>query len=464
MAELTILGGGPAGLGIAFYAHRAGHRFTLYERSAELGGMCRTFRHGEHRYDAGAHRLHDRDQEITRDLQELMGGDLQSVKAPSKLWNRGKFIDFPPTPLNAALSFGVLGAARIAFEVLRARWQAKPCVNFGDFARQQFGETLAQRLLIDYSEKLWGLPADQLSPDIATRRLSGMSLSSLILELLSPSRKTRHIDGDFLYPRQGYGTIAERLAAGLPEASLAMGYEVSRLETRKGAIERIHFSDGRTAGVGNRVVSTLPLTLLARLLGDALPPASREAAARLRFRRLRLVFLRLGLPRVSENASIYVPGPEFKVSRVYEPKIRSAEMAPEHETSLVVEVPCFAGDDTAAMTDADLAARVIAELDQIGVVGRQHVLEWRHHLLPFAYPVYSLGYEREVACIVDGMASIANLDLIGRAGSFFYSHLHDQLRMGKDYIGAVAPADGRSPAPHGEGDLESVAGIILASR
>lgn len=464
MAELTILGGGPAGLGVAFYAHKAGHCFTLYEKSAELGGMCRTFRHGEHRYDAGAHRLHDRDQEITRDLQELMGGGLQSVKAPSKLWNRGKFIDFPPTPLNAALSFGMLGAGRIAFEVLRARWRAQPCVNFGDFARQQFGETLAQRLLIDYSEKLWGLPADQLSPDIATRRLSGMSLSSLILELLSPSRKTRHIDGDFLYPRQGYGAIAERLAASLPEASLATGYDVARLETRKGAIERLHFGDGRTAGVGDRVVSTLPLTLLVKLLGDALPQTIRDAAARLRFRRLRLVFLRLGIPRVSDNASIYVPGPEFKVSRVYEPKIRSADMAPDNETSLVVEIPCFAGDETAAMTDEALTERVIGELDQIGVVGRQHVLEWRHHVLPFAYPVYSLGYEREVAAIVEGLSSIANLDLIGRAGSFFYSHLHDQLRMGKDYVGALATAGRRSPAPQEEGGTETVGGVVLASR
>jgi len=85
MTTLTILGGGPAGLGLAFYAHRSGVPFVLFERSSELGGMCRTLRHGEHLYDCGAHRFHDRDPEITRDLIELMGEDLFTVDAPSRL-------------------------------------------------------------------------------------------------------------------------------------------------------------------------------------------------------------------------------------------------------------------------------------------------------------------------------------------------------------------------------------------
>jgi protoporphyrinogen oxidase len=110
MTALTILGGGPAGLGLAFYSHRAGVPFVLFERSAELGGMCRTLRHGEHLYDCGAHRFHDRDPEVTRDLVELMGEDLLVVDAPSRIWERGRFINFPPTPLN------VLSPA------VRARW------------------------------------------------------------------------------------------------------------------------------------------------------------------------------------------------------------------------------------------------------------------------------------------------------------------------------------------------------
>ena len=464
MAELTVLGGGPAGLAIAFYTNKAGRPFKLYEKSAELGGMCRTFQHGGHRYDAGAHRFHDRDQEITRDVRELMGDELISVSAPSKLWTRGKLIDFPPTPLNAVFSFGLASAVRISLEVLGARWRAKECVNFRDFARAQFGKTLAQRMLIDYSEKLWGLPADQLSPDIATRRLQGMTLHTLLLELLLPGRKTTHIDGTFLYPRRGYGEIVTRLAASLPQDSLATKHEVSRLEVNAGAITHIHFSNGRTNRVEDRVVSTLPLVLLVKLLGEKVPAAAREAATRLRFRQLRLIFLRLRRPRVSNNATIYIPAPNFRVSRVYEPKIRSEFMAPSHETSLVAEIPCFPKDDISTMPDELLAARVIDELLLTGIIDRSDLMEWRHHLLPFAYPVYSLGYRREVSTITNCLAAITNLDMLGRAGSFYYSHLHDQLRLSKNYVDALESADARSVALVNGNDETNEAYLNAASR
>src|SRR5260370_42357824 len=98
-APLTILGGGPAGLGVAFYASERRLPFALFERAAELGGMCRTFRAGGHLYDSGAHRLHDRDPEITADLRRLLGDALRTVTSPSQIYHRGRFIAVPPTPL-----------------------------------------------------------------------------------------------------------------------------------------------------------------------------------------------------------------------------------------------------------------------------------------------------------------------------------------------------------------------------
>jgi protoporphyrinogen oxidase len=439
---LTILGGGPAGLAVAFYAHRAGRTFQLYEKSAHLGGLCRTLTFGRHSYDCGAHRFHDRDADITRDIRELMGDELVAVDAPSKIYDRGRFIDFPPTPLNVLFSGFKLGeTARIGLELIRSRRNRKPSESFADFAVSQFGATLARRLLLNYSEKLWGLPAEQLSPDVATRRLSGMTLTSLFLELVFPSKKTTHIDGSFLYPRDGYGEIVAALEAELPRASIRTGHEIVRIECDRERIRRIHFANKHYVDPSSRVISTLPLTLTVIFLGDDAPEEVREAAASLRFRHIRMFFIRLAQPRVSTNASIYIPDPKLCVTRMYEPKNRSPRMAPAEETSLVVEVPCFTDDPIYKTTTEDLATRVIAELDSIGIMAARSVLEWRHHFLANAYPVYSLGYEKPVARIIKGLSTITNLDLIGRGGQFFYSHLHDQLRFGKDYVANLADAE-----------------------
>lgn len=432
---LTILGGGPAGLGTAFYAHRAGVPFVLLEKSGRLGGLCRTLKHGEHSYDCGAHRFHDRDADITKDVRALMGDELVTVDAPSKIYDRGRFIDFPPTPLNVLFSgFNLLESGRIGIELIRSRSRKSAPVSFEDFAVSQFGETLARRLLLNYSEKLWGLPSKQLSPDIATRRLQGMTLMSLFFEVLFPKKKTSHIDGSFLYPREGYGDIVETLEESLPPESVRTDCDIVRLECVRNRVRRIHFADGGHLDPDSRVVSTLPLTLTVKFLGDAVPAQVHEAISGLRFRHIRMFFLRLNQPRVSTNASIYIPDPQKCVTRMYEPKNRSPKMAPAHETALVVEVPCFTDDPIYTTATEDLAARVIAELDSIGIIKATSVLEWKHHFLPNAYPVYSLNYQSRVSTIIEGLHAISNLDLIGRGGQFFYSHLHDQLRFGKDYI------------------------------
>ncbi len=431
---LTIVGGGPAGLAVAFYAHRAGLPFALYERSTTFGGLCRTFHCGAHRYDSGAHRFHDRDPDVTRDLRALLGDELVRVTAPSQIYDRGCFIDFPPTPLNLVLSAGLRGAGRIGTEILAARLRRTESTSFADFAVRQFGRTLARRLVLDYSEKLWGLPAEQLSPDVATRRLQGMTIRSLLAELIVPTRKAGHIDGEFLYPRGGYGTIAERLVESLPAASLRSRHEATRIECSSGRIRRVHFANGAVIEPAGRVVSTLPVTLLVALLGADAPPAAREAAAKLRFRHVRLLFLRLAQPRVSPNASIYVPDPRLCVCRVSEPRNRSAAMAPKDETALVVEVPCFADDPVGRLGNEALAERVIDELASISLITRSRVIEWRHHFLANAYPVYALDYRHHMERMLHALSAIGNLDTLGRGGQFFYSHLHDQIGFGRDYV------------------------------
>jgi protoporphyrinogen oxidase len=448
--SLVVLGGGPAGLAVAYYASRRGLPVTLFERGAQVGGLCRTFEWGAHRYDAGAHRFHDRDAQATADVRALMGTRLVSVEAPSRIYDGRRFVAFPPTPLGMLFSGGLGQVGRIGLDLVRSRRAARPCVSFADFAIAQFGETLARRFLIDYSEKLWGLPADQLSPDIATRRLSGMTLRSLVVELLAPRRKTEHIDGRFLYPLGGYGELPAALAAALPDGTIRTRHDVDGLDVYAGRIARVHFADRPPLAVDGHLVSTLPLTILVRLLGTAVPEPARRAASTLRFRSVRLVCVRFARPLVSPSASIYLPDPRLCVARVSEPKNRSPLMAPENETTLVAEVPCFAGDPLWELSETALAERVIAELVGVGLVARREVLDWRHHLLPNAYPVYALDWSRTVAEVVAGLDGIRNLTLLGRGGLFFYSHLHDQLRLGMDFVDdlesqrAAAGADPRA--------------------
>lgn len=439
MSELTILGGGPAGLALAYYAHGLGMPFRLYEKSEHLGGLSRTLSLGDHRYDTGAHRLHDRDAAITADIRELLGDDLTPVSRPSKVLIRGRFMDFPPTPMNVIMAGGMREVPRIGIDLLRGRSRRSPVVSFEDFAVRSFGETLARRFLLNYSRKVWGLHPSRLSPAVATRRLRGMSLRTLVLELLDPSRKTTHLDGTFLYPKGGYGRIVESLAGAVPAERLLTSSPVTGMVVQGQRVVRLQLDHDRQVRVDGTVVSTLPISVAVRsLIGVPLPADVQAALAALRFRHVRLVYLRLARASVTEHASIYIPDPHFVISRIYEPRNRCASMAPEGETGLAAEVPCFHDEPVAALAPEELKETVVAELVSLKLVRPREVLDWRVHELPNAYPVYALDFEDQVRTVLRFLGQFENLRTLGRNGLFHYSHLHDQMRMARDFVHELA--------------------------
>ncbi len=437
MSHLTILGGGPAGIAIGYYGHRQGHSFSIHEKLPDFGGLCRTLRFGDHRYDTGAHRLHDQFPAVTADLKQLMGDELVPVTSPSKIYENGKSIDFPPTPLNLLRSTSIPQLGTTVFDLLRARLRRGEDRSFEDFATRKFGRSLARRFLMNYSEKVWGYPSRELAPEVSTKRLSGMTLGTLVRELLFPQKKADHIDGTFLYPLGGYGRIMDALLETLPQESLRPEEEVTGFSLRHGRVERIDFGSGDSILEPEHVVSTLPLTALVRLLRDQLPADVVDAARSLRFRSLRLFVLKLNRPRISNNATIYFPHQDFVITRIHEPKNRSERMAPPHETSLVVEVPHFNGDEIHSLETGRLLDRVLVELVDSGMIERGEVLDTRHHFLPAAYPVYRLDYQHAVAKIREGLAPIENLTTLGRGGLFFYSHLHHQLDWARRFVDSL---------------------------
>ena len=75
--SLTILGAGPAGLALGFFAKKKSIQFKIFEKSTQVGGNCKTLTVGDFKFDTGAHRLHDKYDEVTEMIKNLLK-DLKS--------------------------------------------------------------------------------------------------------------------------------------------------------------------------------------------------------------------------------------------------------------------------------------------------------------------------------------------------------------------------------------------------
>lgn len=438
--HIAVLGGGPAGLAAGHYASRASIDYDVFEASGAVGGNCRTLRFGECLVDTGAHRLHDRDDDMIATARRLLGADLLHVDAPSQIRHANKFLDFPLAPLNIVRRLPARMLATIIRENIALRLRrTESNGSFGSIARTSYGETLASLALLRYSRKLWGCDPDDLLPEIAGSRLARLDLRSFIIESVRGRSSVRkHLDGAFYYPRFGIGQFFDAIAIELANR-VHTNAPVTRIAREGKRVVSVRAAD-RNDIVSSHFVSTLSMVRTVQLLSPAAPEEIVAAARSIRFRQLRLAILVVARDCVSPNASIYFPESDIPFTRLYESKNRSAAMAPKGTTAIVLEVPCESNDRISQLEADGFFHDVCTALEATMGVHTGEILERHEITIPNAYPLLEIATAPSVALVRAYLESFSNLIMVGRNARFEYSSIHNLFADAREAIARIACA------------------------
>jgi protoporphyrinogen oxidase len=445
-APVLVLGGGFAGLAAAHALARSGRDVVVLEAGPVPGGLSRTERHGDFRFDLGGHRFFTHDAGVADLVGGLLGDELIDVPRSSKILLRGRYVDYPLRPRNALAALGPATTARVladwAVEQLRALRGERPPVSLEDWVVRRFGRTLFEIYFREYSEKVWGLPCERISARWVARRIEGLSLARAVRDAFTRShrRTIASLVDRFAYPRLGIGRIADRLVVGLGERGRVLtSARVTGVRHEAGRVREVRCATpaGERAFTPAAVVSTIPLPALARLLDPAPPPEVAAAAARLGYRDLLLAAVAVDRPAVTDQTWIYLPERATPFGRIHEPRNWSRAMAPEGRSLVVAEYFCFRGDAVWEAPDARLAAATAAGLERLGFLARREVAGTRILRVPEAYPLFEVGYERHAGAVRAWVGTFANLVLAGRTGSFEYQNMDHALRSGMDAAAAL---------------------------
>ncbi|MDP8218555.1 MAG: FAD-dependent oxidoreductase [Candidatus Theseobacter exili] len=435
LKHISILGGGPGGLALGYYSKKNNFPFTIYESSHRTGGNAITLDHMGFSFDSGAHRLHDKDEEVTQELIELIGEELRKIQVPSQIFHNRKFIDFPLSPLNLLNNLGFATTIKATFAFLKTKFKSgNKNENFHTFAINSYGEEIARRFLLNYSEKLWGKPCSQLSPSIAGKRMKGLTLKTLIKEaVLGSSAKTEHLDGAFYYPDTGYGTIVDKLTEYCGKNTIKTDSRVTKVFHNFRKIEAIEINGNQRIEV-EEVVSTLPLSFFIKILDPQPDDSILSLADELHFRNVIVVSLLLDRDKFTENGSVYFPDLEFPFTRIYEPVNRSKQMTPPGKASVCVEIPCQTHEKIWNMDEKEISEMISSKFVEIGWMKKDDIIGSKIIRLPDAYPILELGFEKKVELVYDFLNQFENLKLSGRNGKFLYTHIHDMMRFAIEII------------------------------
>lgn len=453
--DAVVIGGGLAGLAAAIRLKEHGvKQVTLIEREERFGGLAISLRYDGLSTDLGPHRLYTELPEIEAFYREIAGPSVISVRRRSSMFLQGKFLHYPlrvrdllagPGPLNL-MRFGASWAAAHLHE----RLKHPPKGDFEALMASAFGRALYDYLIGPYTAKVWKTDPRRLDADAARVRVSAGSLMKMVRGMFINEQKGRQTAlRQFHYVKGGAQTLVNHLVehAHVAGARLLARHELAGFQLGPdGAILAVEARarDGQIRTFpAQRVVSSIPMPALARCVHEALPLRAdvlREADS-MRYLNLVFVFVVIKRGEVRGDQWTYFPESQYVFNRASEAKAFDPSMGREGRSILAVETTCLPGEGFWVEPDEAVIEQVMPQLYRTGIFSAQDVLSTHVYRLPFAYPVYDVGYRAKLDAVLKELARVGNLVTTGRQGLFSFNNMDHSMYMGIKAADCCATSD-----------------------
>jgi len=486
--QAIIIGAGPAGLTAAYELLKRSDIIPIVlEKSEYIGGISRTIDYKGNRMDMGPHRFFSKSDRVMEwwlnimpleegtgkttikyqnKAQEIESGHYataQEQKDPDKrmlvirrltrIYFLRKFFAYPiQLSLDTLKTLGPLRTIKILLSFLWSRlFPRKPVTTLEDFIINQFGRELYLLFFKDYTEKVWGVPCNEISAEWGAQRIKGVSLGKAIAQAIKSLRKGKNSDlgqketetsliEQFLYPKYGPGSLWEEVARQVQEmgGKIFLNQDVQSITQEGSRIISVNTINSQTGKIGvwegDYFFSSMPVQELIAGMGADVPEHVQEVAAGLQYRdfiNVGILLKQLSAPVKGTNTYqqihlednwIYIQERDVKVGRLMIYNNWGGGMIKDPNTVWIgMEYFCNKEDAFWAQDDNTIQRQAILELEKMGLALVEDVLDSTVRRMEKTYPAYFGTYDRfsEIREYVD---RFNNLFLVGRNGMHKYNN------------------------------------------
>jgi protoporphyrinogen oxidase len=423
---VVVLGGGPAGLTAGYLLAKQGKPVIVLESTDMVGGIARTEVRDGYRFDLGGHRFFTKAREVDDLWHEIMKEEFLERPRQSRIYWNDKFLEYPLEGMDVIRKLGPIELMRCGLSYVWAAVKPKGREDtFEQWVSNRFGKRLYNHFFKTYTEKLWGVSADEIRAEWAAQRIKGLSFFSAARSAFFGNKgdKIKSLISKFNYPRFGPGQMWEQMTDDIRAkgGEVRLNAPVTKLVIRGGRVVEV-IAGGETL-TPSHVISSLPLRSTVGIADPEAPPEVRDAARGLRYREFLTVLLVIEGQDLFPDNWIYIHQPGVRVLRIQNFKSWSPWMVPnETDASIGMEYFCFEGDDLWTMDDDDLVAMAGREIEKLHLAKASKVKFGFVARVHKAYPIYDERYAERVATIRGWLETVGNLTQVGRNGLHRYNN------------------------------------------
>jgi protoporphyrinogen oxidase len=413
-----------------------GYDVHLFEASDRIGGLCRSEVIDGFVYDlAGGHILHSRDRAVLGDMLAVLGNAVE-CRRNTKIYYHGRYVKYPfengladlPPEHNLECLEGYVDA-----HVQRASGAPEPS-TFREWISWRFGAGMAERFMIPYNEKIWCVDLRGVSSEWCRGRVPEAPLGDVLRASLGLASEGYTHQLVFYYPRRGgFESLVRAFARGL-ESRIRTATPVRELVLHGGRGQGFEVNGERF----DRVINTLPLRELFRVVRPRPPGEIVDAVAALKHLSLITVFVAVDKADLAPYTWIYLPHAENgPMNRITYAHNYSSENAPPGSSSILAEITAVGGTGPGDLDRVE--AEVLRSLERLGLVKSDWVRFTRSHFNEYAYPLHDL-HMRENLSLVLGWLDSLRIPSVGRFARYAYVNTDQVYAMVNELLANHLPA------------------------
>lgn len=482
-----IAGAGPAGLTAAYELQKnTSITPVVLEASDKIGGISQTLEYKGNRMDIGGHRFFSKSKRVTEWWEEMMPlqgapskddilldkNKVLSTDGPdpekedivmlnrdrvSRIYYLRSFFDYPISLKWQTFANMGLGRTIVAgLGYLKSTIVKKPETSLENFYINRFGAPLYRMFFEGYTEKVWGIHPSQLGADWGSQRVKGLSVGAILADVI---KKALHIGSkkvetslieSFVYPKYGPGQLWETVADRVKQ----QGGQVEM----QSCVEKVHVIEKEGTRRVNYIVkrapngdstqeecdwffSTMPIKdLIESISGIEVPKDVKHIASELKYRDFITVGLLVKDLKIQNKTKIktykgrvpdtwiYIQERDVKLGRLQIFNNWSPYLVNDYENTVWIglEYFCNEGDELWNMSKDSFIDMAIKELEHIGIIEGNQVLDSTQAKIKKAYPTYYGSYY-ELDKVKDFLNSIENLFCLGRNGQHRYNNMDHSM-------------------------------------